>query len=93
MRIYISGPMTDYENLNFPAFYKAEEKIKDGGHIPLNPASAPAGLEYQHYMDIAFAMIRSSNAILMLEGWQRSKGATAEAAYAKATGVTFVDFK
>lgn len=87
MKVYISGPMTGHVDFNFPAFFKAAEVLEKYGHTPLNPATAPKGLDYAHYMDIAFAMVRSSQAIFMLDGWELSKGAVAEHAYAISIGL------
>ncbi|MCP4756388.1 MAG: DUF4406 domain-containing protein [Proteobacteria bacterium] len=87
MRIYISGPMTGLPEFNQPAFFKAEDLLVSAGHTPLNPARSPKGLEYRHYMDIAFAMVRSAEAVFCLPGWENSKGATAEIAYAESLGL------
>lgn len=37
MRIYISGPMTGYPDLNLPAFDAAEKRLTDDGHFVINP--------------------------------------------------------
>lgn len=91
MKVYIAGPMTGLKNYNFPAFYDAEEKIKKNGMIPLNPARSPAGLQYRDYMDISFAMVRSSDAYATLPGWESSAGARAEVAYAESIGLIDVE--
>lgn len=87
MRVYISGPMTGIEDYNYPAFNAAAKRLKSDGQTPLNPAANPSGLEYKHYMDIAMAMIRSSDAVLCLSGWRDSRGARAEVAYAESLGL------
>lgn len=38
MKIYISGPMADIPNFNFPAFDKAAAYLKSLGHEVFNPA-------------------------------------------------------
>lgn len=38
-RVYISGPMSGMENLNFPAFNGAESVLKSAGYTTLNPAT------------------------------------------------------
>jgi hypothetical protein len=93
MRIYISGPMTGIENNNFDSFYRAECQLKGEGHTVLNPASNPLGLEYNHYMDISMAMIRSSEAVYCLPGFNKSKGAMAEVAYAVSLGLEILGEK
>lgn len=82
MKIYIAGPMTGLENCNRAAFNKEADRLTRHGHVVLNPATLPDGLDQKAYMDICFAMLRCADAILMLPGWQRSSGATAEYHYA-----------
>ena len=38
MRVYLSGPMRGYPNLNFPAFDAAASYLRDNGHAVLSPA-------------------------------------------------------
>lgn len=83
MRVYIAGPMTGYENYNRDEFDGAAYKISLSGHTPLNPAALPDGLTQAQYMDICFAMIRAADAIYLLKGYEESKGAMAELAYAE----------
>ena len=90
MRVYISGPMSDYPDYNYEAFNEAERLLKETGFVPLNPARNPQGLEYNHYMDISMAMIRASEAVFCLDGYENSKGALAEIAYAKSLGLQII---
>jgi hypothetical protein len=79
MNIYISGPMSGHDNLNFPAFFHAEEWIKRIGYNPVNPARLPAGLSYQEYINTDLEIIAiMADALLMLPGWESSKGAKLE---------------
>lgn len=82
-RIYIAGPMTGYENFNREAFNAKADDLRIGGFTPLNPAILPDGLTQGQYMDICFAMIRAADGIHLLDGWEKSKGALAELAYAE----------
>jgi len=82
MKIYIAGPMTGYEDFNRAAFNKEAERLQRHGHVVLNPATLPGGLEQREYMDICFAMLRCADAILLLPDWKASSGATAEYHYA-----------
>ena len=67
------------------AFAEAEEKLRDLGHIPLNPAALPEGLEKADYMRICLAMLDSADAIAPLLSWTRSDGAAIEMSLARYT--------
>jgi hypothetical protein len=82
MKIYIAGPMSLVDDFNRPAFHRAARQLTSNGHVVLNPAILPDGLEQKEYMDICFAMLRASDAILMLPDWRASAGACAEYHYA-----------
>lgn len=82
-KVYIAGPMTGYENYNRESFHSAAECVTENGHTALNPAILPDGLTQAQYMDICFAMIRAADAIYLLDGYSKSKGALAELAYAE----------
>lgn len=82
-KIYIAGPMTGYEDFNRQSFNDAALVCATNGGIPLNPAALPDGLTQGQYMDICFAMIRAADAIYLLKGYEESKGAMAELAYAE----------
>jgi hypothetical protein len=86
MIVYISGPITGLPHFNTFAFQAAESKLKQQGHIVLNPRNLPLGLTYAAYMDIAMAQVRAADAVYTLEGWTKSKGAKAEVAYAASIG-------
>lgn len=85
--VYIAGPITGHENGNREAFFGAEQLLKQQGHIVLNPHCLPAGLTEFQYMDICLAMLRSSDAIYLLDGWQNSSGAIVEFELAKKLGL------
>ena len=70
LSIYISGPMSGYDKMNYPAFFRVEELIKEAGHIPINPARNPAGLSYVQYMKLALSDLCISQAVVRLENWQ-----------------------
>lgn len=84
MKIYIAGPITgiiDYKQ----KFMAAEEKVKEMGHIAINPAYLPEGL--RDYMGICKAMIDQADAIILLDGWEDSKGSCEELTYAHDKGI------
>ena len=80
--------MTGYEDYNRTEFFKAAaEMFIRHGDIMLTPAILPDGLSQREYMDICFAMIRAADVIYLLKGYEESKGAMAELAYAEKLGL------
>lgn len=84
MIVYISGPMTKYKDndYNRAAFYAAEKRLADQGHIVLNPAYTPDGLTLEQYLKIDLVMVELADALYMLREWEESTGANAEYAHA-----------
>jgi hypothetical protein len=82
MVVYISGKITGDFNYK-EKFDKAEQRLKDLGHIPLNPTNTIKGLTFEQYMTIDLAMVEAADAILMLPDWYESKGAKKELKHAK----------
>ena len=91
MRVYISGPMRGLPDLGFPAFRMAAAEVAAYGHDPLDPSTLPSGLTDAQYMDMDLAMIRSADALLVLPGWEDSRGAQVETAYAAFLGLPIYD--
>ncbi|WP_176246145.1 DUF4406 domain-containing protein [Vibrio aestuarianus] len=85
-KVYIAGPMSGLPEFNRPAFHKMDVKLSNAGYAALNPALLPDGLSQPEYMDICCAMLRCCDAILMLDGWDKSQGAVAEYHLAKKLG-------
>lgn len=86
MIVYISGKITGNENYKAD-FENAEKWLVENGYTPINPARLEIpNLTYQQYMVLDYELIKFSDGIFMLGGWQGSKGACAELSYAKSLG-------
>lgn len=83
IKVFISGPMTGLPDFNRGAFFDTADVLFSHGHIVLNPAVFPDGLEHGDYMKICLPMIDAAEAVIMLPGWEKSKGANMEYQYAQ----------
>lgn len=96
-KIYISGPVSKYPEEVYKAkFKRAEEYLLGLGYLVYNPVEASVIQEMFHEFGYAaclakcMAMLRFCNKIYMLQGWEDSKGAIAEKAFADAIGIETV---
>ena len=82
MKVYIAGKITgdpDYR----AKFADAQRQIEAQGHIVLNPATLPEGMEPKDYMRICFAMIDVADEVWMMPRWAASEGAALELRYCR----------
>lgn len=88
MKVYIAGPMSGLPDDNRQAFHDMATRLGQTQLSPvvLNPATLPAGLTQAEYMALCLPMVMMADAVVMLEGWERSKGAIAERALAQKLG-------
>jgi len=86
MRIYISGSMASCMNTYRRKFENVQTMLEADGHIVINPAVLPVGLDSDKYMPICLSMIDGADAIYLFNGWENSKGALLEKAYAEYQG-------
>lgn len=88
-KIYIAGPMTGLPDNNYPAFHAAAVQLRAQGHMVANPAEneAPSCGTWLGYMRLALAQLILCDAVHLLPGWSRSRGATVEFALAKGLGL------
>lgn len=84
-KIYIAGKITGLENYK-EYFNKAEAKLMAEGNVCMNPSVLSEGFGWDEYMGICYKMIDVCDKIYMLKGWELSKGAIAECAYAIRNG-------
>ncbi len=80
LTVYVSGPMTGLPDLNFAAFNGEAARLRAIGYEVVNPAEfgEEPGLEWHQYLRKDIRALMDCNAIHMLPGWSRSKGARLE---------------
>lgn len=89
MIVYVSGPITGVPDFQV-AFDREAELLTTEGHIPINPCQAFGGrtdLPYEVYMRFHLHSILTADAMVMLPGWERSRGASYELATARMLGL------
>ena len=91
-RVYLSGPMSGIEELNYPAFNAAARDLRARGVRVENPAenSPPPCGTWQGWMRLALLQLARCDAIYMLPGWEKSRGATVEHGLAVALGFQII---
>ena len=99
-RIFIAGPMRGYENYNFKKFDYTEEFLRRSGFDAVNPARISRKFKeseinsditvYNKMVDMQQDAERTCNAILLLDGWQWSKGVALEINTASELGMQFL---
>lgn len=93
---YLCGPMSGYEEYNFPAFFKAESHLKEMGFEVINPARIDQELlGFNPKIDVVdpeflkeaarrdLDGVIEADCLVVLQGWEKSKGTNAEIGVAR----------
>jgi hypothetical protein len=88
-RIYISGPMSDISDLNRKAFEDMASRLRGLNFLPLIPHDngLPITATYNAHLVRDIEIMLTCDAVVVLEGWQHSKGASIEAFTADQMGI------
>lgn len=98
MKVYLSGPMTGVEVFNYPGFIMAASDLRDLGFEVVNPVemkdpvTKPNDIEYNRRQYLARNIERilsddTIDAVVVLPGWQDSRGAVLELHVAQYIGM------
>ena len=90
-KVYISGPITGTKDY-LERFERIETSLSRQGMEVINPAKVnvnlPKSTTWEEYMRMSLCMLGMCDGIYMMEGWQQSRGASLEYAYARGMGIT-----
>ncbi|MEY4376246.1 MAG: hypothetical protein RJB26_796 [Pseudomonadota bacterium] len=77
-RVYLSGPMTGIAENNFPAFHEWAARLRADGFDVVSPAELPEGDTWEACLRKDMRELPTCDAIALMPGWERSKGAHLE---------------
>lgn len=90
MKTYISGPITGLPDNNSAAFETAEAYIIHRGDEPVNPLRITSnGTQWADYMRSDIRELVTCDGIVVLKGWQGSRGSCLEVQIARELGMAF----
>lgn len=95
MTVYLSGAMTGLPNYNYRAFNRAAATLRMLGYDVFNPAESFDGdttLPRATYMRKDIEALLTVDAVVVLPGWEQSKGASLEVAIARELGLPVIPF-
>jgi hypothetical protein len=80
-RIYISGPMSDMPELNRLTFENMASHLRTIGFLPIIPHDngLPITSTYNAHMVRDIEILLSCDGVVLLQGWNKSRGALIEA--------------
>lgn len=91
-RIYLSGPMTNMLDLNFPLFHSMTASLRAAGHSVINPAELnPDSGTWSECMRRDITALMECDTVATLPGWQDSRGASLEVHIGKELGMKVVN--
>jgi hypothetical protein len=80
-RLYLAGPMSGYPKHNYPLFNRVATRLRAMGYHVFNPAENKDGGKLRprsFYMRLDIPALIESDAVVVLPGWEHSRGASLE---------------
>jgi hypothetical protein len=92
-RLYIAGPITGIQDDNAPAFAAAARLLRAAGYAVVSPLEVcpEKGLHWSEYMRRDIPELLKCDAVALLPGYAKSKGALLETHIALELGMRFDD--
>jgi hypothetical protein len=94
-KLYLSGPMTGVENFNHELFNRVAAEFRMVGFEVCSPSEFFDGdttREREDYMREAFKYLLEADTVVILPGWEQSKGARIEITVAQELGLNLVEY-
>lgn len=91
-KIYISGPMTGIQDLNFPVFNLEAARLRSLGFEVVNPAeiNQETNTGWHECLRNDLKALLDCDTLALLDGWQHSAGAHLEMHVAHRVGIQIV---
>lgn len=89
MRLYVCGPMTGYQDHNFPAFRAAAAELVAAGYEVTDPSTLGEHEDWSwaDYLKRDIPELLKCDGVALLPGWAHSRGASLEYHVADALGM------
>lgn len=80
MIVYVAGPMTGLPDYNYPAFEAAVAQLEAAGFEVVSPTEGGQvdGWAWEDYLRRGLGQLLGCEAVAILDGWHRSRGARVE---------------
>lgn len=93
--VYLSGPMTGLPDLNFPAFHAAAADLRARGVHVINPAeiNPDSQMSWEACMRADIRALCDCDVLVLLPGWEKSKGAHLELHIAHRLGLSIQSYQ
>lgn len=90
---YLAGPMSGIPENNYPAFHREAARLRALGLRIANPAEASIGENptWAGFMREDIGMLITCESVVVLPGWEKSRGATLEVHIARSLGMPILD--
>lgn len=78
--LYISGPMSNIPECNYPEFNRVAVELREAGFVVINPAelTLPKPGSYVDLLRRDLEALLHCDGVALLPGWANSRGATTE---------------